>query len=440
MRPIALIAILLCGAQPLHGITLEAALARTLEKNPAIQQAKLELEAASGRRLVLRATGLPDAIVNTPAGLQGGHRSGENSVQPFAFARGAFTQPLFHADVPAAFRRGNLETLIAQQRLNVTVMEQLHIARVAFLTAVYQDSLRAFGEEQRQRLVRNAAAQQERYVEGQAERGQVMMARVLEEELPPRIEDSRRISNGALLQLARTMGAEIGPGAQLPTADGKLQWVSTRVEPQAQAQAALARRPDLQLARLLVRASGEDQRIMEAGYYPALNGVISGDYIPVSDIHRGSEGSARRSDDIISSEIRAGAVYTWRVIDNGQVRGAVMRQRAIREINETVLARLETNVPRELKRIANTLNALVAQQRAQERGASVAEQTVTSVQSNLEQGLSSQLEYRSAETSLLQAKAGLLKSAFDQQIALAELDRVTGRYFQFSDETARNVP
>jgi outer membrane protein TolC len=122
------------------------------------------------------------------------------------------------------------------------------------------------------------------------------------------------------------------------------------------------------------------------------------------------------------------------------VGGAVMRQRAIREINETVVERLETNVPRELKRIANNLNALAAQQKALERGASVAEQTVTGVQSNLEQGLSSQLEYRSAETSLLQARAGLLKSAFDQQIALAELDRVTGRYFQFSDESARNVP
>jgi outer membrane protein TolC len=202
-----------------------------------------------------------------------------------------------------------------------------------------------------------------------------------------------------------------------------------------QSRIALARRADLQLARLLVRAAGEEQRIIEAAYFPAVNGTVGGDYIPVSDIRRGSEGSARRSDDIISSELRLGLTYSWRVVDNGQVRGAAMQQRAVREINETVLARLEENVPRELQRVANTMRGLASQHEALARGATVAEQTVASVYGNLLQGLSSTLEYRTAESSLLQARAGLLKAAYDQQIALAELDRVTGRYFQFSDDT-----
>jgi outer membrane protein TolC len=337
--------------------------------------------------------------------------------------------------VPPSFRRGDLEVLIARQRLNIAVMEQLHTARVTFLTALYQDSLRAFAEEQRQRLERNAAAQNERYQEGQAQREAVTMARVLELEVTPRIEESRRVSAGAMLQLAQTMGAQLGPGAQLPTADGALRWQSANVDVEMQSRIALARRADLQLARLLVRAAGEEQRIIEAAYFPAVNGTVGGDYIPVSDIRRGSEGSARRSDDIISSELRLGLTYSWRVVDNGQVRGAAMQQRAVREINETVLARLEENVPRELQRVANTMRGLASQHEALTRGATVAEQTVASVHGNLLQGLSSTLEYRTAESSLLQARAGLLKAAYDQQIALAELDRVTGRYFQFSDDT-----
>jgi outer membrane protein TolC len=191
----------------------------------------------------------------------------------------------------------------------------------------------------------------------------------------------------------------------------------------------------LKLARLLVRAAAEDQRIIEAAYYPAVSAEISGTYIPVTDIRRGSEGSARRSDDIVSSELRAGGVFTWRVIDNGKVGGAVLRQKAAREINEAVLARLEADIPRQLQRIQNNLRALEARQTALSKAADVAGKNVADVENDLAQGLSSQLEYRSAEASFLETKAGLLNVAYEQTLALAERDHVTGRYFQFSDDT-----
>ncbi|HMJ06132.1 MAG TPA: TolC family protein, partial [Chthoniobacterales bacterium] len=433
-----LAALIACASQA-HAITLEAALARTLEKNPAIQEAKADLEAAAGRRLILRAESLPDSRVLLPGGVQGGKRSGENTVQPFAFARGFFTQPLFDAAIPATRRRGDIEVLLARQRLNVAVMGQLHSARVALYTAAYQDSLRSLGEAQRLRLLGNVRAQADRYQAGQSERGALNVARLLEQEVQPRIEESRRISSGALLRLAATMGDDLGPAAALPTADASLQFAAVQLDLDSSAASALANRPDLKLARLLVRAAAEDQRIIEAAYYPNVNGELSGDYIPVSDIRRGSEGSARRSDDIVSSELRAGGTYTWRVIDNGRVLGAVRRQRAVREMNELVLARLEADVPRELTRIQNNLRSLAARQEALTRAAVVAEQTVADVFNNLSEGRSSQLEYRTAESSFLQTKAGLLSVAFEQNMALAEIDRVTGRYFQFSDDTGAKL-
>ena len=416
-----------------QAITLDAALTRTLEKNPTIQQAKTRLEQAAGRRIILRASSLPDARIAIFGGVQGGERAGEKETQPFAFGQGFFVQPLFNAAIPASYRRGNIEMLVAQQQLNVAVIEQLHTARIAFYTAAYNDSLRVLGEAQRQRLEGNVAAQSDRYQVGRADRGALTMARVLDQELTPRLEESRRVSRGALLQLAQTMGDELGAGAELPTADGELQFAAVRRDVGAASAAALERRADLQLARLLVRAAAEDQRIIEAAYYPAINGTISGDYIPVSDIRRGSEGSARRSDDIISSEARAGLGYTWRVVDNGRVYGAAKRQRAIREINELVVSRLEAEVPRELTRIDNTLRALEARHASLAKATGVAERNVSEIQSSLTEGLSSQLEYRTAESSFLESKAGLLSAAFEQKIALAEWDRATGRYFQFSD-------
>ncbi len=433
------LALVLAGTvwgETLDAITLETAFQRTLENNPTIQEAKARLEQAAGRRVELRAIAYPDARVIVPGGVQGGHRAGEKSVQPFAFARGALRQPLFDAAIPASYRLSNIEVLLAEQRLNVAVFEQLHTARTAFYTALYHDSLRALGEAQRRRLETNVKTQTDRYQAGQADRQAVTVARLLEADVSPRVQEADRTAKGALLKLAQTMGGDLGPNGRLPVAEGALQFRPASIDVEAEASAALERRADLKLARLLMQAASEEQRITEAAYYPEIDATFSGDYIPVSEIRRGSEGSARRSDDIVSSEARLGAAYTWRVIDNGRVGGAVVRQRARREVNELVLAALEAAVPRELTRLQNNLRALEARQEALGKAAVVAEQTVADVQNNLAQGLASQLEYRTAESSFLETQAGILAAAFQQNLSLAERDRITGRYFQFSDDTA----
>ena len=61
------------------------------------------------------------------------------------------------------------------------------------------------------------------------------------------------------------------------------------------------------------------------------------------------------------------------------------------------------------------------------------------VEKSWQQGLASQLEFRTAETSLLTTRGGILNAAYEQQMALAAWDRATGRYFQFSGDSAPNV-
>jgi outer membrane protein TolC len=429
-----ILVLLACSINAAHGVTIDAALSRTMENNLSIKEAKARLEEAAGRRLVFRSRFLPDARMNIPAGVQGGKRAGENSVQPFAFAAGGVTQPFFDMAIPATRRRGDLEVLLTQQRLNLAVLEQLHTARIAFYTAAYNGSLEIVGEEQRGRLEGNFKAQSDRLEAGRSDRAAVASARTLEEDLRPRLEEIRRLRNGALMQLAECMGES---GKILPATDGELQFAEVNFDVEAETLAALQTRPDLKLARLLVRASAEDQRIIEAAYYPSMAATVSGTYIPISDIRNGSQGSARRSDDIVSSELRLGGAYTWRVIDNGLVGGAVLRQKSIKEINQLVVERLEANVPRELTRIHNNLMTLRAKHNALTSAATQAGTTVADVQNNLSEGLSSQLEYRTAEASFLETKAALLSVDFEQNVARAERDRITGRYFQFSDEPGK---
>jgi outer membrane protein TolC len=413
-------------------ITLDAVLNTTLEKNPAIQQAKLKVEQASGRRLVLRSVIWPSVRVNVPAGVQGGDRAGSTTTKLFGFVRGALNQPLIDAAIPHSLRRGDIEVLIAEQQLNLAIEEQLHTARVAFYSALYQRELRSLRDKQRLRLDENVASQHDRYQAGLVDRSAYTTATVEARGLDPLVEGAQRSYAAAQLQLSEAMAADLNSETSPPEPEGELTFATVDVDLNAETTEALERRTDVKLARLLVKAANEDARIIAAGYYPSAIGSITGDYIPVSGIHR--EGSTSRNQDFIGSEIREGAAYTWQVIDNGKVGGAVLKATKVREINELELKKLEAGVGQQLSRIHNDLAGIAQRQKALSSGTNNAEQAAVAVQQNLGSGLASQLEYRVAESSFLKTQSGLLEASYLQNVALAEWDRATGRYFQFSED------
>jgi outer membrane protein TolC len=415
-----------------RAVTLDRVLNTTLEKNLAIQQAKANLEAASGRRIVLRSIAWPSVRLNLPAGVQGGDRAGSTSTKVFGFVRGSLTQPLLNAAIPPSFRRGDVEVLIAEQQLNLAIEQQLHAARLAFYSAVYNRQLLSVRERQRTHLDENVASQTDRYRAGLVDRSAFTTATVEASALDPLVEDARRGYSAAQLQISQLMGVALSSDVAMPQPEGNLSVTPVNVDLDAATTAALQNRTDLKLARLLVRAANEDERIIAAGYYPNVIGTITGDYIPVSGIHR--EGSTSRTQDFLGSELREGASYTWQVVDNGKVTGAAIKARKAREINEVQLHKLEASVGRELAKIRNDLNGIEARHNSFAAGTQNAEQTTTAVQQNLGSGLASQLEYRVAEESHLKTQTGLLESAYLHNVAQAEWDRATGRYFQLAED------
>lgn len=431
---IASILLWFATANPSFGgsITLDTVLNTTLEKNPEIQRAKANLEAAAGRRIVFRSVAWPNARLNAPAGVQGGDRAGSTKTKLFGFVRGALTQPLINAAIPPSFRRGDVEVLIAEQRLNLAIEQQLHAARVTYYSAIYNRQLLGVRERQRTHLDENVASQNDRYRAGLVDRGAFTTATVEARALDPMVENSRRSYGAAQVQLAQLMGVALSSDVTLPTPDGELSFAPMNVDLATETSSALERRTDLKLARLLVRAANEDERIIAAGYYPNATGIITADYIPVRGVHR--EGSTSRTQDFLGSEIREGATYTWQVIDNGKVGGAVVKARSAREINEIELHKLEASVGRELSKIRNDLSGIDARYNSFVAGTDNAEQTAVAVQQNLGSGLASQLEYRVAEDGHLKTQTGLLEASYLNNVAHAEWDRATGRYFQFAED------
>lgn len=422
-----------CFTHRADAVSLQAVLQSTLEKNPAIKEAKAGLEQATGQRLVFRSVVWPHAQIGVPAGVQAGHRSGESGVKGFGVVRGSLEQVLFDMAVPPSLRRGDVEVLISQQQLNVAVVEQLHTARLAFYAALYNRSLETIQQEQRQKLEENVVTQQDRYKAGLADRTAFTSATVQASELIPQIESAHAAYGQAQLKLAEAMGIDPAKSS-LPEPDGELQFVPMRVDLDAETAAALQRRADLKLARLFVRAANEEERIIAADYYPAVEGAINGEYVPVTGIHR--QGSTSKTQDFIGSEIKEKAAYTWRVVDNGKVGGAVLKARAAREVNELTCRKLEANVSRELSRIANDLKAIDAREGSLSAASTSAEESARAVGENLANGLVSPLEYRFTQNAFLKTRSGLLDAVYQHNLAVAEWDRATGRYFQFSDDAA----
>src|SRR5881275_2853128 len=426
-----------CYLSTLHAasaVTLENVLQTTLEKNPAIQEAKAGLEQAIGQRLVFRSVVWPHAEVGVPAGVQAGHRSGESGVKGFALGRGSLEQVLFNMAVPPSLRRGDTEVLIAQQQLNVAVVEQLHAARLAFYAALYNRSLESIRDEQRQKLEENVTSQKDRYEAGLADKSAFTSASVQASELVAEIESAHRAYRESQLKLAEAMAID-PTKSTLPEPEGELQFIPMRLDVDSETAAALQRRSDLKLARLFVRGANEDQRIIAADYYPAVAGTINGEYVPVTGIHR--QGSTSKTQDFIGSEIREKAAYTWRVIDNGKVGGAVLKAGATREMNELTCRKLEANVSRELSRIANDLKGIDARERSLSTASVAAEGSASAVRENVVTGLASPLEYRVSQNAFLKTRSGLLEAIYQHNVAIAEWDRASGRYFQFSGDNTK---
>src|SRR5205814_973014 len=213
----------------------------TLERNPAIQVAKSGLEQTAGQRLVFRSVAWPDVELGVPAGVQGGHRAGESGTKGFGVGRGVLTQTLFNAGLPASLRRGDVEVLIAQQQLNVAVVDQLHAARLAFYSALYYRSLESIRREQQRRLQENVTTQRSRFEAGLADKSVLTSATVQASELDTQIESAHRAYLDAQLQLALAMAIDLAK-ASLPEPEGELQSIPIRVDLDSETAGALQRR------------------------------------------------------------------------------------------------------------------------------------------------------------------------------------------------------
>ena len=414
-------------------LTLEACLREVMERNPDIARARTELERAEGTRLVIRSRALPRLRLEGNLGYQTDRGPGR-AAKAILIGYGTLGQSLFDAGLPASLRRGNLEPLIVRQNFYQVASERLHLARVQFHYLQFYRALQSLQREIAGRVDGNVRVQTDLERAGLAGRRGTVQAQVQRLNIERNIAVFSGESARQTAALRQSMGRSPGNDDPDPIALADLPAIA--FEASAAAREALSSRPDLTALHYAIQAGAEDKRIVEAGYFPLVEVRLGGTLVPPSG-GGSSNPNALRSIDLNNvNEFRYGVFLAWQVIDTGAVRGQSRNVAAGRAGQEIALARAEADIPRDLARIRAQATSIAARSAAYADAELAASGTFDAVNEQLRAGRASQLEFLNAQENLLEARQGRLQVCLDSALALAELDRITGRYLRFSRATA----
>lgn len=409
-------------------LTLEACLREVVERNPEIARARAEVERAQGQRLVFRARALPRLRLDVGAGYQGSRGEGRPATA-FAGLSANASQPLFDAAVPASLRRGELEVLIARQNLYQTVAGRLHLARLTYLAlqrrrAIQEIELRTVG-----RLEENARIQGGLETAGLGARRATLQAQI--QRLA--IEPQRAANAGELARLTASLRELLGRPAT--AGDPQPVGFSAVSVPSFRAaelhREALERRPDLVATRAAILASANDQRIIEAAWFPLLELRLGGTLVPQNDSAQSNPNAIRATDASAVTEFRYGVALSWVPFDGGATLGQSRNQTAVRATLTSILLRAEQQIPLDLGRVQARVQSIRARRADAAAARSAASQSIATINDLLRAGKTSQLEVLNAQSSLLEAELNELNASADAAEAAAELDRIAGRYLRF---------
>ena len=131
-------------------------------------------------------------------------------------------------------------------------------------------------------------------------------------------------------------------------------------------------------------------------------------------------------------------IFMPREVTQGPVRTNVQDRYDVEIDDPAIEDALEANIPRDLSHIANYLKTTEVRERSLASAATAAEESARAVQENVASGLASPLEYRVTQNAFLETKSGALEAIYQHNVAVAEWDRATGRYFQFSDANTKS--
>ncbi len=319
-------------------------------------------------------------------------------------------------------------------RVRDTIEQVIAQVRRQFALALLNRELIAVQEESVTLLESQAADQRERYAAGTVPRFNVLQAEVALANARPALTQARNQAHLAQLELAKTLGYDtrgLAGVAEPFRLRGEMVVAPITVTLVEALWQARERRASLKAQRMQILIEIEDVALQRAGYKPTL------------EAHAGYtvQNSALSSSlgDVVHGWF-FGVQGNWTIFDGMETAGKVHQARArlaqARLFYEEALLQVDFEVQQAWARLQEARETI----RGQEQTVVQAREAVRLARERLAAGVGTQLDVLNAAVSLTQARSTELQARYDDQVAKAELDRVTAtatRYHEtFSDPLA----
>jgi outer membrane protein len=436
-------------------LTLEDAVRLALRVGDEARLAAAQVQLTEAQITTARATGLPQLRINATQThvIENARAQAVGSIfnQPntynananlsFAFFQGGRAR----AGLRLASRTRDVARLNAEEvRAQVTLDVQRAYVQALFTGRVAE--IRGAGYQ----LASQRLGQAERFLQaGRVARYDVLRARVERANLEPMIVEARNATTLALLELKRLTNIP----ADQPLA------LSTRIDPSAvrvmlasvSDSAAVAERPSVRAAELLVRARRDAIAVARADLLPTMSVFFQTGYqafpqsgfptqfgrlnvVPCADGTPAGRVCTVQNGGWFSDRT-IGTTVSWPIFDGLRTKGNIDLARAQARVAELELAREREAVTLEVAAARAEFQRAQALFAARQQNAGEANEAFSLASLRYERGLSTQLEVSDAQLALLTAQTDEASAVYDLYLATAEMARALGRPIPFPPVT-----
>ncbi len=398
-------------------LSLEQALAITLENNRDIRKAMELRRKLEGKYVEERAAALPQVTV-TGTVLQSGDESQKaffgTSRNDVSQGQAALTQPLFtYGQIGAAIRAARVGLATADDQLRIFRQAALRDVSAAFHDVLLAREIRAIAVQSREQKARLLDEARKKNAAGTATDYDVLAAEVeLRNAQPPvlRAENAVRSARDRLrfflalddrdVDVRGELGADI---AEYPLYDDAIA-------------AARANRPELSDLRHRIGVAGELVTIARAGDKPRLDLNAAAGWKSI-DI-----GIAEAS----GSTWSAGLVLTWPLFNGLRTRGQVAQAESDRTTLRIEEAKLLDSIALECRDAVNAVREAGEIVKALSGAVDQAERLLSLAEKGYEYGVKTKLEVDDAQLNLSLARGNLARARRDYLVSRVNLAHATG--------------
>jgi outer membrane protein TolC len=463
IAPLCALAAGIPAATPVRSVSLDEAVQMALGRNPDILRALQEIERTSGQVIEVRAQALPQVaavssysqqdrnlIESPPSGKVGQPEippinvSGTSApiivVVPVASSSG-YEQPdkrwrvafegrqLLYSggQVRAALKVAHYTKQNSLYQLRNTVDQVISDTRRNFYEVLLTRALIRVQEESLRLLEEQFTDQKNRFEAGTVPRFNVLRAEVEMANVRPEVIKAKNNYVIAQLRLAKTLGVDSTPGQADPlpfAVTGEFSIPRQTLSLDEALATARERRAFLKIQREAILIQKETVKVAMAGYKPRIE--LSGGY----------EWHSQSYTDDLDESVDGwffGVQGTWNIFDGLETYGRVKQAKAQLQQALISYADAERQVELEVRAAFSKVQEARELIQSQEKNVEQADEALRLSVERLDAGAGTQLDVLDARTARTQAQTTELEARYQYNVAVAELERITGVETQYDD-------